>query len=566
LSEMEKGNKQDGDEHLDEMSCLLYAEGQLDRARALEVSSHALECARCRTLLKSLESESRLLARAMHEEDEPLPSRLAAFEERTRRSMQWVWGLVMGLAATGIYAFYTGYVEPWQQRFEQAGFGGSNLLGLLIFQGAFWKGWGSVITFLEILAALSLGALALALFRRRLKRVSATALMVGMIGSVMALPPAASATEFRKGESVEVKAGETIHGDVNLSGEHVRIDGTIDGDVYVFGQHLDVKGHVTGDVLTFSEISQIDGQVDGNIRAFTKSLTITGTVGKNVTSFCERVDVEPEGKIGGSASLFAKALSMEGTLGRDLMVFGERLSISGKIAGNVQAEGGKLEIGSEAEIGGTTHFKGPKPPEVAAGAKLASPLRYEEEEHRSHFFGGAGLLWRLLWFTAMALFGAVLILIMPKLSREAVSSAQEYGISLGLGALVLFAVPIVAIMVCFTVIGLFVGVSALFLWGAALFYANVIVGAVIGQRIMGSTSEPWPLIGRMLVGVVIVYLCSAIPHMGWLVEFGVILWGMGAISLAIYRRFYPKTSASAPLSPGMPPVPPSTTIGNPQPA
>ena len=110
--------------HLDEMTCLLYLERQLDRARGLEVSAHTQECERCRTLLRALERESRLLTRAMLEDTEPLPSRLAQFQERAKRSIQWIWGLAFGLAATGVYALYTGYVQPWQKQLEQAGFGG----------------------------------------------------------------------------------------------------------------------------------------------------------------------------------------------------------------------------------------------------------------------------------------------------------------------------------------------------------------------------------------------------------------------------------------------------------
>ncbi|MFI5105708.1 MAG: anti-sigma factor family protein, partial [Terriglobales bacterium] len=163
--------------HLDEMTLLLYIERQLDRARGLEVSAHTQECGACRTLLRALERESRLLTRAMLEEDEPLPSRLAQFQERARKSMQWIWGLVFGLAATGVYALYTGYIQPWQQQLEQAGFGGSNLLGLLIFQGAMWKGWQSMITLLEILAMVTLAGLGAMFFRRRIRRGSALALV-----------------------------------------------------------------------------------------------------------------------------------------------------------------------------------------------------------------------------------------------------------------------------------------------------------------------------------------------------------------------------------------------------
>jgi anti-sigma factor RsiW len=95
-------------EHLDEMTCMLYLERQLERARALEVSAHTQNCDACRTLLRALERESRLLTRAMLEVEEPLPARIATFQERVERSMQWVWMVAFGLAATALYAMYTG--------------------------------------------------------------------------------------------------------------------------------------------------------------------------------------------------------------------------------------------------------------------------------------------------------------------------------------------------------------------------------------------------------------------------------------------------------------------------
>src|SRR5947207_8798784 len=199
--------------HVDESRRLRYIERQLDGARGLEVSAHTQECDTCRTLRGALERESRLLTRAMLEENEPLPSRLAQFQERARKSMQWIWGLVFGLAATGAYALYTGYVLPWEQQLEQAGFGGSNLLSLLIFQGAMWKGWQSMITLLEVLAMVTLAGLGAMVLRRRSRRGSALALVFAGLCTVLAMPTAASATEFRHEERLTITKDEVIHGD-----------------------------------------------------------------------------------------------------------------------------------------------------------------------------------------------------------------------------------------------------------------------------------------------------------------------------------------------------------------
>jgi cytoskeletal protein CcmA (bactofilin family) len=499
----------------------------------------------------------------MLEEDEPLPSRLAQFQERARKSMQWIWGLVFGLAATGVYALYTGYVLPWQTQLEQAGLGGSNLLNLLIFQGAFWKGWPSMIIFLEVLAMVTLTGLGAMFFRRRIRRGSALALVFAGLCTVLAMPPGASATEFRKGDSVRVEKDETIKGDTYLSGARVRVDGTIDGDLIVFCQSLDVSGHVTGDILTFSQSARITGQVDGNIRGANNNLTITGTIGKNLMVFEETLTIEPSAKIGGSLTSFQEGLSLEGSVGRDALLFFQHASLAGKIGGSVRAKGDSLVIGSTAVIDGPARFEGHKQPEVSASAKLVSPLEFKQMEKKEAYREGHYYVWQVIWAAAFILFGLVLFALMPKFAQDAVKSAEQYGASAGLGVLVLFGVPIAACIACITVVGLFVGISTLFLWYASLYFAQIIVGAVVGQWLMGRTSELWPLIGRMAVGLVIVRLCTTIPHAGGWVKFAAILWGIGAISLALYRRFQP---VIAPNMPSAPYTPPNTTVGGALPA
>jgi cytoskeletal protein CcmA (bactofilin family) len=552
--------------HLDEMTCLLYIERQLDRARGLEVSAHTQECAACQTLLRALERESRLLTRAMLEEDEPLPSRLAQFQERARKSMQWIWGLVFGLAATGVYALYTTYVQPWQLQLEQAGFGGSSLLGLLVFQGAFWKGWQSMITLLEVLALLTLAGIGVAFFRRRIRRGSALALIFAGLCAVMALPTTALATEFRKGDTVEVMKGETVQGDLYVTGARARIEGTVDGDLIVFCQSLDVSGHVTGDIIAFSQSTRITGQVDGNVRGANNNLTIAGTVGKNVMVFEQTFTLDSNARIGGSLTSFVENLSVDGNVGRDVLLFFQHANLSGKIGGGVRAKGQSLIVGSTAVIDGPVKFEGHKPPTVSPSAKLASPVEFTQMREKHDYRDSSYYVWQVIWAAAFVLFGLVLMALMPEFSKDAVKSAEQYGAAAGLGVLVMCGVPIAAVIACVTVVGLFIGISTLLVWYASLYFAQIIVGALVGQWLMGRTSELWPLIGRMAVGVVIVRLCTTIPVIGGWVKLAVVIWGLGATSLALYRRFQPV------IAPGMPPgqfgqpLPPNTTVGGVQPA
>ena len=151
--------------HFDEMTVLLYLEGQLDAERAREVKEHAASCPSCRALLGALESEGIWLRESLSAEDESVPARLVAAPERG--AAPWGWLTALGLGAGGAYTLWTGFVEPWQAQAEQAGFTQGNLLTMLFFSGSFWKGWDAMRSAMEIMAMATLGLIVMWLVRRR---------------------------------------------------------------------------------------------------------------------------------------------------------------------------------------------------------------------------------------------------------------------------------------------------------------------------------------------------------------------------------------------------------------
>ncbi|HEV2102876.1 MAG TPA: polymer-forming cytoskeletal protein [Candidatus Acidoferrum sp.] len=557
-------NKQANETHVDEMTLLLYVERQLDREAAQGVSLHTQTCTRCLTLLRALDRESRLLTRSMLEQDEPLPARLAEFHEKVKRNMQWIWGVVFGLAVMGVYALYTGYVEPWERQFAEAGFGSTNLLSLVVFQGAFWKGWQSMFSLFEVLAVMCMAGFGLFAFRRYLRRGSALAVLFASFGLMMAVATPASATEFRKGDNVNVKKGEVIKGDIFLTGEHVRIDGDVEGDVFAFAHQVDVSGHINGDLICFAQAVRVNGVIDGNVRTGANNVTITGTVERNVMTWSETLNLDASGKIGRSLTAGGETLTLDGKIGRDFLGFADSTTISGLIGGSVRERGKSLSIVSGAEIDGKTAFKGQREPNVASDAKLASPLEFTREEHRRAERTGGYYLWQVIWAAAYVLFGLVLFSLMPKFSQEAAANTEHLGASAGLGILVGAGFPIGALLACITVVGLFVGISGFFLWYASLYFAQIIVGAAVGAWIMGRTDEFWPEIGRMIVGLLLLRVVMMVPYVGAWIKFVVVVWGIGAISLALYRRLQPTMAPNIPPAPMAPlgsPLPPNTTVG-----
>ncbi len=524
--------------HCDEMTCLLYLDGQLDRERAVELSAHIDTCAACRTLLAALESESRLLRSALTEEEESVPARLLEYapEAKAREAAPLAWLATLGFAGSGAFTLWSWFVNPSLQQLNQAGFGGDSFLAMLFFGGVFWKGWDTMVNLTELLAVATLVMLAVALFRRGWRRTTTIAVVLGALACVLALPPVASAAEIRKQQDTLVAAGEVVKNDLIAMGASVKIEGTVEGDLIVFCHNLTVNGHVTGDVIAFAQIVRINGTVDGNVRSFSNFISLAGPVSKNVTAFSQTFELASKSTIAGSLTLFAAMSSQDGRVGRDLIGFAAEHRLDGYVGGSALLKGERLTIGPSAEIIGTTKFYGMKQPSVSDKAKLGSPVDVTIEQHRPDY-ASPGYYWRqtLRWGAAFML-GLVVALLMPGFLRETMREGERFGLSTGVGILACIVTPVAAVIACVTIVGLAVGITSVLAWITALYAAQIFVGAFLGQKMMGPAATTGALIGRMALGLLVIRVAGMLPYIGPFAWAIVVVFGLGVVTLAIVNR------------------------------
>jgi len=180
------------DDHFDEVTGVLFLEGQLDAGRAQEVSVHLNSCDGCRRLLRALQNENVWLCEVLRADEEAVPARLLSAPERGKA--HWGWIAALGFGFGGAYTFWAGLVAPWLDQAGQAGFSQGSLLTMLFFTGALWKGWDAMRTAMELFAAITLGVLGIWLLRRQLRRFTPVALVMGAFALFLALAPSAAAT------------------------------------------------------------------------------------------------------------------------------------------------------------------------------------------------------------------------------------------------------------------------------------------------------------------------------------------------------------------------------------
>ena len=170
---------------------------------------------------------------------------------------------------------------------------------------------------------------------------------------------------------------------------------------------------------------------------------------------------------------------------------------------------------------------------------------------------GSGWLWRSksrvdaasarneFWGAAF-LFGLVLVLLLPGFVAEGTRASHKFLPSLGIGAVVLIATPILAVIVCLTVVGIGVGIATMMAYAIAIYAAQVFVATWLGNALLGHSESTGGTLGRLALGLLIIQLVQMIPqHIGAIACFVVILWGLGAIAIASYRCLKPEVAAAA---------------------
>jgi cytoskeletal protein CcmA (bactofilin family) len=523
--------------HFDEMTGLLYLEQQLDAAHAQEVRAHVATCNQCRSLLRALELEGVWLRQSLEADDESVPAHLLQAPEHG--GTPWGWLSALGLSAGGAYTMWSGVVEPWRAQAAQSGFTQGNLLTMLFFSGAFWKGWDAMRSLTEFLAVATVGMVVIWLLRRHLRRMTTLAVVMSAMLMALTLAPAGQAADIKHGDpNFKLAAGDTIHTDLIVSADSTTIDGDIDGDLIAFSRSVTVNGHVKGDVISFSEELHVNGVVDGNVRTFVKELRLNGKVGRNVMAWAGDVNFDEKSVVNGTMTLGSGDGVLNGKLVGDLLAFSGSLQIDGNFGRNVAIRTGNLTIGPQTVIAGDTKAQLRKQPEVSPEAKLATPIQVTITQRDSDTsYSSPRYYWHqvLLW-GASFVFGLAMLLLMPGFFFHSVGACKRTMPAMGFGALFLIALPILAVIVCITIVGIGVGIASILLWVIAIYAAQVVVGTWLGDRMLGDSIGFGPTLGRMALGLLILRAIGLIPYLGAWVNSVVICVGMGAFVLAIYRN------------------------------
>ena len=379
---------------------------------------------------------------------------------------------------------------------------------------------------------------------RHIYRGLAAILMVVLLMILTAV--SVLAFDARSGMDVTVASGEVVDDDLYVAAETIIIDGTINGDLWAAGNMITVNGIVNGSVMAAGRIVNINGDVTHAVRAVAETININDDVGGDVITGCGKANIASTASIGGDLLFGADIVGIDGYIEGNIKGSGSEVTISNGVNGNVDLEVESLTILSAANIRGDLSYTSEEEADIQSGAQIDGATTHKLPEVKQDwtkvfpFVLFFGILAKVLNFLMALVAGVVIIFLAPrKLTSITDAIGARPGPSAGWGAMILFLTPIAALIVCFTIIGIPMGLITLALYGIALYLAQIPVGLFIGRWIIGRfrvVESKAIMVGALAVGLAILKLLSLIPYLGFFVGFVVVLFGLGAIVAAERKR------------------------------
>ncbi len=327
---------------------------------------------------------------------------------------------------------------------------------------------------------------------------------------------------------------------VNLTGHYMK-------DVYAFGSTVNISGIVEGDVIAAGSYVRISGEVKGNVRAAGSTVDLDASVGKNASLVGGIVNVSTNSEVYWDLMVAGGMVQINGPIYGSLKAAAGELRLNSYVAENIVAnidKEGRFIMQSNAEVSGDVTYTWDKEVIMDEGAVVSGDV--VKKDYKSGKKGAwskkdtGKLLSKGYWgmklfaFAALLLIGLIIIAIWGKFSEKvAERSMTKFGISIGVGFLVLILTPLAFIILMITIIGIPLALVSMTIYILLFYICKVFASLMVGNLILKGLFRQKKVDKYLgfLVGLFILSLIGLIPFLGGLIWFIVTLTAVGAFVL-----------------------------------
>jgi cytoskeletal protein CcmA (bactofilin family) len=331
----------------------------------------------------------------------------------------------------------------------------------------------------------------------------------------------------------------SVDDDYYAAGGTIDINALISGDVVVAGGELFIGHDIKGDVIAAGGSINLRGDIQDDVRVAGGDILIDANIGDDLIASGGRINVSSSSAVAGEAWLAGGDVNIAGKVNNNVYIGAGSVRISGFVHGDVTIEAGEIHILEGAFIDGSLLYRSPHEAIIHTDARISGDIIYEQVEwERPH--SGAGIFFVITMIVA----SIVLYKLFPVFTMSTVARISGDPLkSLGAGFLILILTPLTAALLMAIVVGFWVGLSIMALYLVALIVGYLSACFFVSDWVAKRFNKDISTTGRRFISValaiIVLGLLSNIPLIGGLLNFVLLLLGLGAVMMQlkeVYRQ------------------------------
>ena len=325
----------------------------------------------------------------------------------------------------------------------------------------------------------------------------------------------------------KIESQETVPHSRFLAGNEIKSEDSVKGIEFLAGNLVGFSGNAEYGFFAGNSLS-ISGKIENDLFVAGNAVEITddAMIGRDLFAAGETVLIKTN--LNGNAFVGGGRVVLENvTIDGDLNIAADEIIIKGK-----SSIGGKLSYNDDAKITGFDELS-------------ASYVEAYKGSSASKTTVTTNIILAKIETTIFFLLGRLIVTIIivaiaSKFSKkllddfELKSSWKDLALGLGL----LLFVPLAAIFVMITLVGLPLGIVTIVFYGLIAYFAKSITGGIVGDLLNKHLlkKEKLPVLAKYAIGTTIVVLAGLIPVLGGLISAIAACFGFGYFVHNLFRK------------------------------
>ncbi len=353
-----------------------------------------------------------------------------------------------------------------------------------------------------------------------------------------------------------------VHGgDTYSAGEAVTETLSATGDVFAAGSVITTSGSASGDIHAAGYDINISTNTGGNLYAAGSSVTISAPVGEDITAAGFSVRSTATAPVEGNLRFFGRSLTIEGPINGALTAFGGTVHLNAPVSGDAWIVAETVTFGPDARIDGTlilsTEDSTSVPERVIPAARITVEKwdTFEVLREIDRSWDAVDMPMMPVWLSMFSAFliSAVFLLVLAAIfltfagtrvekMRRRVTRQPLQTFLLGvIGLSALFGMVPVTLL---TIVGIpfvpFALLAIIVVWTLGYLLAAYAVARRVLVAFDGNEDPSMLMkLASVALAICVVAILNFIPFVGWVVNYTLVLLGVGGMTAGLLSIWVP---------------------------